>query len=164
MHTSLLLIVAYLIWDNYFCVRAPTSIWASRGLESPCSPYNPRAYPSPWQLTGAQWMLHNQPFFLAVPWGMWDRSSPTKETPMSAALEAWSLNHWTAKKVHWLFIFNFFLKVLEPHTVPGCHVIGYSGIVQRQILRHSCTKPEINSRERNETESRAPEYQVHAFT
>ena len=46
MHTSLLLIVAYLIWDHYFCVCAPTWIWASRGLESPCSPYNSKAYPA----------------------------------------------------------------------------------------------------------------------
>ena len=38
--------------------------------------------------------------FLAMPCGMQDLSSPTRETePVPPALEAWSLNHWTARGV-----------------------------------------------------------------
>ena len=37
--------------------------------------------------------------FLAVLWGMWDPSSWPGMEPVSPVLEAWSLNHWTAREV-----------------------------------------------------------------
>ena len=38
-------------------------------------------------------------YFLAMLRGMWDLSSPTRDRTCALALEAWSLNHWTAREV-----------------------------------------------------------------
>ena len=38
-------------------------------------------------------------FFLAVPHGIWDLSSQPEMEPMLPAVEAQSLNHWTAREV-----------------------------------------------------------------
>jgi len=38
-------------------------------------------------------------FFLAVPHGMWDLSSQPEMEPVLPAVEAQSLNHWTAREV-----------------------------------------------------------------
>ena len=38
-------------------------------------------------------------FYLAMPCGMWDLSSPTREPTSPPALEMQRLNHWTAGKV-----------------------------------------------------------------
>ena len=38
-------------------------------------------------------------FFLAAPCGMWDLSSRLRIEPVPPALEAQSLNHWTAREV-----------------------------------------------------------------
>ena len=37
--------------------------------------------------------------FFAMLCGKWDLSSPTKDYTHAPALEAWSLNHWTARRV-----------------------------------------------------------------
>ena len=43
--------------------------------------------------------LNNHSFFLAVPCGMWDLSSPTTIEPMPPAVEVrWHLNQWTARE------------------------------------------------------------------
>ena len=38
-------------------------------------------------------------FFLATPGGVWDLSSRPGIEPTLPAVEAWSLNHWTAREV-----------------------------------------------------------------
>ena len=40
-------------------------------------------------------------FFVAMPLGVWDLSSLIRDQmePMTAAVEAWSLDHWTAREV-----------------------------------------------------------------
>ena len=41
-------------------------------------------------------------FFLAEPHGLWDLSSLIRDqtrAPCTLAVEAWSLNHWTAREV-----------------------------------------------------------------
>ena len=38
-------------------------------------------------------------FFLVVPHGMWDLSSPSRLKPVSPALRARNLNRWTSKEV-----------------------------------------------------------------
>ena len=40
-------------------------------------------------------------FFFATPCGMRDLSSQTRDQPHAPSVEAWSLNHWTAKEVPW---------------------------------------------------------------
>ena len=47
-------------------------------------------------------------FFLAISWGMWDLSSPGIE-PALEALEAQSLNHWTARKVPYELFWSLLL-------------------------------------------------------
>ena len=37
-------------------------------------------------------------YLLATPRGLWDLSSPPRMEPVPPALEAWSLNHWTARE------------------------------------------------------------------
>ena len=41
---------------------------------------------------------------LAMPCGMWDLSSPTKDRTQAPCLEAWSLNHWTAREAPQLLL------------------------------------------------------------
>ena len=38
-------------------------------------------------------------FFFAMLYGKWDLSFPTKDYTHAPALEAWSLNHWTSRRV-----------------------------------------------------------------
>ena len=38
-------------------------------------------------------------FFFAVPRGLWDLSSPIGDRNQAPEVEAWSLNHWTAREV-----------------------------------------------------------------
>ena len=43
-------------------------------------------------------------FFLVMPQGMWDLSSPVRDRTRAPALEKWSLNHWTTRKVPGLIL------------------------------------------------------------
>ena len=44
-------------------------------------------------------------FFFAALHSLWDLNSPTRDyEPMSFALEAWSLNHWTTREVPFLVV------------------------------------------------------------
>ena len=49
--------------------------------------------------------------FSAPPHGMWDLSSPTRDQPVPPAVEAQSLNHWTARKVPKIYLHFPFLKL-----------------------------------------------------
>ena len=40
------------------------------------------------------------------PWVMWDPSSPTRDWTHTPYMGRWSLNHWTAMKVPFLFLFT----------------------------------------------------------
>ena len=63
--------------------------------------------------------------FLAVLRGMWDLSSPTRDQikPMPTAVEAWSLNHWTAREVpSFPFIKMSLMFLRKPSTTAPFHV------------------------------------------
>ena len=49
---------------------------------------------------------------MAVPCGMRDLSSQTRDKPMPPALRAWSLNHWTAREVPPFEIFKAHLILI----------------------------------------------------
>ena len=56
----------------------------------------------PWPTIKTFFMLSSQLyffFFFAMLYGKWDLSFPTKDYTHAPALEAWSLNHWTSRRV-----------------------------------------------------------------
>ena len=63
-------------------------------------------------------------FFLAAPHGMWDLSFPTRDWTSAPALEAQSLNHWTAREVP----IKPFFKALKALLSGSFHKIG-SGLL-----------------------------------
>ena len=61
--------------------------------------------------------FHSAFLFLAMPHGMWDLNSPTRDGP---GLEVQSLNHWTAGEVPLISAFFFFLRFVPEVRISIC--------------------------------------------
>ena len=72
------------VWQDKECFRDGRWWWFA-----PCE--CPKCHPTVY--------IYIYIFFFAVPRGLWDLSSPIGDRNQAPEVEAWSLNHWTAREV-----------------------------------------------------------------